>query len=54
MEQANILKFGLKWNNIFYLDKVIMTGWVDDRTPFNMASDATRLIKVNKRWTLFS
>ena len=34
------LKFGIKWDNKYYLDKVIMFGWVHCTSAFQMVSDA--------------
>ena len=45
VDPADTLKFGIKWDNEYFLDSGIAFGWVHGRSAFQMVSDT-----ITKSW----
>ena len=44
VDPADSLKFGIKWENVYYLDLAIAFGWVHGTSAFQLCSDAIAFI----------
>ena len=44
MDPADALKFGIKWDNKYFLDTEIAFGWVHSTSGFQMVSDAVTYV----------
>ena len=54
VDPADAFKFGIHWNNKFYLDIVVAFGWVHGSASFQMTSDAILYMMANENSSIFA
>ena len=53
VDPADAFKFGIHWNNKFYLDIVVAFGWVHGSASFQMTSDTILYMMANENSSIF-
>ena len=51
---ADVFKFGIKWKNKSYLDRIVAFGWVHSSAAFQMTSDAVIHIMAKEKCQIFA